>query len=380
LLLILKISFVFGCIGTILFHLDKNVPARRLNMNKLFKIQQKIVPEIVKTAQQRYNILRGIYYNQPIGRRALARILGLSERTIRNDLEFFEKNALITITPAGTQITRIGEEFLIELDEYIKELRDISYLEKRLENILGIEKVKLVNGAVPAGDLKAEIGRMASQLLQQEIKNGDILAVTGGTTLAQVASEMSYSAESRDVTVVPGRGGLSEDVEIQANTIAAKIAKKLGGSYHLLHIPDNMAEENIYHITKEPTIKRTLEILKRANILIHGVGTAEDMAGRRGMDEQEIKDLINAGAVGEAFGFYFNSQGEIIYSTTSVGLNLDDLQAINKVIVVAGGKNKAEAVISAVSPKYQDILITDEITARKIISLKGGEAEDRLAN
>lgn len=110
-------------------------------MNKLLKIQQKIVPEIVETAQQRYNILRGIYYNQPIGRRALARILGLSERTIRNDLEFFEKNAFIRITPAGTQITRIGEEFLKELDEYIKELRDISHLEKNYRKFWGSKKL-----------------------------------------------------------------------------------------------------------------------------------------------------------------------------------------------------------------------------------------------
>ncbi|ADO76747.1 sugar-binding transcriptional regulator [Halanaerobium praevalens] len=349
-------------------------------MNKLLKIQQKIVPEIVETAQQRYNILRGIYYNQPIGRRALARILGLSERTIRNDLEFFEKNAFIRITPAGTQITRIGEEFLKELDEYIKELRDISHLEKKLQKILGIQKVKLVNGVVAAGDLKAEIGRMASKFLQQEIENGDILAVTGGTTLAQIAAEMSYSTEAREVTVVPGRGGLGEDVEIQANTIAAKIAKKIGGTYHLLHIPDNIAEENIYYLTKEPSIKKTLEILKQANILIHGVGTAKNMAKRRGMKKNEIKDLVEAGAVGEAFGFYFNSLGEIIYSTTSVGLNLDDLEATKKVIVVAGGEDKAEAIIAAVSSKYQDILITDEITARKIISLQGGEAKNRLKN
>jgi central glycolytic genes regulator len=338
----------------------------------LFKIQQKIVPEIVKVAQQRYNILRGIYYNQPIGRRALARILDLSERKIRNDLEFFEKNALIKITPAGTQITRIGEEFLIELDEYIKELRDINQLEKQLENILDIKKVRLVNGAVPKSDLKAEIGRLASQLLKQEINDNDILAVTGGTTLALVAAEMSYSSSARNVTVVPGRGGLGEDVEIQANTIAAKIAKKLGGNYHLLHLPDNMAEENIYHIAKEPAIKKTLEMLKKANILIHGVGTARDMARRRGMKAVEIADLIGSGAVGEAFGFYFNSAGEIIYSTTSVGLNLEDLKTINKVIVVAGGENKAEAIIAAVSSKYQDILITDEVTARRIISLKGG--------
>lgn len=341
-------------------------------MNKLFKIQQKIVPEIVKKAQQRYNILRGIYYNQPIGRRALARKLNLSERTIRNDLEFFEKNSFIAITSSGTQITKIGEKFLLELDEYIKELRGISSLENKLQKILGIKKVKLVNGAIPIGDSKAEIGRMASRFLQQELETGDILAVTGGTTLAQVAAEMSYSTESRDITVVPGRGGLGEDVEIQANTIAAKIAQKIGGSYHLLHIPDNMAEENIYHIINDPTIKKTLEILKKANILIHGVGNVKEMAYRRGMRNDEIKSLLAAGAVGEAFGFYFNSKGKIIYSNTSVGLTLNDLQLMNKVIVVAGGENKAEAIIAAVSPKYQDILITDEITARKIISLKRG--------
>lgn len=347
-------------------------------MNKLFKIQEKIVPEIVKKAQQRYNILRGIYYNQPIGRRALARILALSERTIRNDLEFFEKNSFIKINYRGTQITRIGEEFLIELDEYIKELRDITNLENKLEKILNIKRVKLVNGAVPAGDLKAEIGRLASQLLSQEIENGDILAVTGGTTLAQIASEMSYQTGFKNITVVPGRGGLGENVEIQANTIAAKIAKKLGGSYHLLHIPDNIAAENIFHILKEPTIRKTLEILKRANILIYGVGTAEDMASRRGMKKSEIDELLKAGAVGEAFGFYFDEKGNIVYSAPSVGLNLEDLKTIKKVIVVAGGKDKAEAIISAVSSKYQDILITDEITARKIISLKGGEAKKWL--
>lgn len=349
-------------------------------MNKLFKIQQKIVPEIVAKAQQRYNILRSIYYNQPIGRRALARILGLSERSIRNDLEFFEKNALIEINPRGTQITRIGERFLIELDQYIKELRDISNLEEKLEKILNIKEVKLVNGALPTGDLKAEIGRLASQLLSQKIENGDILAVTGGTTLAQVAAEMSYNTEARDVTVVPGRGGLGEKVEIQANTIAAEIAKKLGGNYQLLHIPDNMSAENIYRILKEPTIKKTLEILKKANILIHGVGTAEDMALRRGMKESEIKELTDLGAVGEAFGFYFNQNGDIVYSTKSVGLSLEELQKIEEVIVVAGGENKAEAIVSAVSAKYQDILITDEITARKIISLKGGEAQNRLTS
>ncbi|MGM0602948.1 MAG: sugar-binding transcriptional regulator [Bacillota bacterium] len=343
-------------------------------MKKLFKIQEKIVPEIVETAQIRYNILRSIYYHQPVGRRALARMLDLSERKIRNDLDFFEKNYFIRISPAGTQITRTGEDFLVELDEYIKELRDIKNLEKDLENILGLKKVKLVIGAVPEADRKVEIGRLAAQLLQNEIKNGDILAVTGGTTLSKVAETMAYRQDSGDVVVVPGRGGLGEDVDIQANTIAAEIAKKLGGRYHLLHVPDNIAEENFSRICHEPSIQKTMQILKKANILIHGVGSAEDMAARRGLSRKEIDKLLAEGAVSEAFGFYFDSSGKIVYSTTSVGLTLEDLKDIDKVIVVAGGEDKAEAIIAAVSPQYQDILITDEMTARKIIRLKGGEA------
>jgi len=342
-------------------------------MKKLFKIQEKIVPEIVETAQIRYNILRSIYYHQPVGRRALAHMLDLSERKVRNDLEFFEKNYFIRITPAGTQITRTGEEFLVELDEYIKELRDIKNLEQKLEKMLGLKKVKLVNGAVSETDRKVEIGRLAAQLLQEEIKNGDILAVTGGTTLAEVAARMDSRQEVSDVLVVPGRGGLGEDVEIQANTIAAEIAKKLGGSYYLLHVPDNIAEENFSRICHEPSIQKTLQILKKANILIHGVGSAEDMAVRRGLSREEIDFLTAERAVSEAFGFYFDSSGKIVYSTASVGLTLEDLKDIETVIVVAGGENKAEAILAAVSPQYQDILITDEVTARKIIRLKGGE-------
>jgi len=168
---------------------------------------------------------------------------------------------------------------------------------------------------------------------------------------------------------VPGRGGLGEDVEIQANTIAAKIAKKLGGKYQLLHIPDNIKEENIDYILNEPSIKRTMNYLKKANILLHGVGSARKMAERRKVSEKKIKELIKKGAIGESFGYYFNRKGEIVHSTTSVGMSLEDLSDIDTVIAVAAGREKAEAIIAAVSPKYQDILITDEEAAREILKL-----------
>ncbi|MCF8002340.1 MAG: sugar-binding transcriptional regulator [Halanaerobiales bacterium] len=341
-------------------------------MNYLFKIQKKLVPELINVAEIRYNILKEVFNHQPIGRRTLARKLDLSIRSVRKHLDFLYDKRYIKITKSGTVITENGEDFLHELDNYMKEIKDIANLEDQIEEILDIDKVMIVPVEKDSEIINKEIGRFTSRFLKELIKDEDIIAVTGGSTLAQVAETMVFLEEPQDVTVIPGRGGLGEKVEIQANTIASKIAKKLGGKYKLLHIPDDITRESLAMITNEPSVKKTLDQLQQANILIHGIGTAEMMSARRDMDESELRKLKDKGAIAEAFGLYFNKNGEVVYSTASVGLSMADLKKINKVIAVAGGVDKARAILSVVSPEYHDILITDEITAREIISLKGG--------
>ena len=341
-------------------------------MDNLLKIQKKLVPELINIAEIRYNILKEIYNHQPIGRRTLARKLNLSIRNVRKHLDFLYDKRYIKITKSGAIITENGEDFLHDLDTYMKEVKDVSNLESEIENYLGIDKVMVVPVVKDSEIINKEIGRYTSRFLRDLIKDGDIIAVTGGSTLAQVAETMLYLEEPRNVTVIPGRGGLGENVEIQANTIASKIAKKLGGKYKLLHIPDDITRKSLEMITNEPSVKKTLDLLQQSNILIHGIGTAEMMSARRDMDVNEVKKLKDKGAIAEAFGLYFNEKGEIVYSTASVGLSMEDLKSIDKVIAVAGGVDKARAIISVVSPEYHDILITDELTAREIISLKGG--------
>ncbi|MFW6386701.1 MAG: sugar-binding transcriptional regulator [Bacillota bacterium] len=365
-------TIIFSSSGSKMFQPDKNNPPRGEIVKYLFEIQEKIVPELITLAEIRYTILRNVYFNQPIGRRSLAGRVSLSERKVRNELDFLRKKGLLEFTRAGTVITDEGKSFLAEFDEYIKEIKDIKNLEEGLEEILGLGEIIIVPGELEYSSLRQEIGRRAAVLLKESLEDGDILAVTGGETLAQVADSMRPGKEPRDVLVVPGRGGLGEKVEIQANTIASQIAKKLGGDYRLLHIPDSIKKENLSAIRAESSIKKTLEYLEDTSILLHGVGTAEKMATRRGMDQEQVEELLQAGAIGEAFGFYFNQAGEIVYSTTSVGISLSDLSGISRVIAVAGGVEKAKAIISVVSSEYQDILITDELTGRKILSLKGG--------
>ena len=45
-------------------------------------------------------------------------------------------------------------------------------------------------------------------------RRGTSLAVTGGTTLAEVARSLPSSHEEMDVVIIPARGGLGEEVEL----------------------------------------------------------------------------------------------------------------------------------------------------------------------
>jgi len=202
------------------------------------------------------------------------------------------------------------------------------------------------------------------------LEDGQILAVSGGTTLAGVAESVRLHDVRKRVTVVPVRGGLGEDIKIQANTIAVALAEGLGGSYRLLYAPEDVRPANLEQILSEPRIRSVIALGRRADILVHGIGTAEEMARRRGFDDASIMDLIAAGAVGEAFGCYFDAQGRIVHNTASVGLRLEDLESIPMVIAVGGGRSKAWAVMAVLSRGYCDVCITDEGVARRLMKLK----------
>jgi central glycolytic genes regulator len=186
--------------------------------------------------------------------------------------------------------------------------------------------------------------------------------------MANVADAVNFSQPT--VTVVPARGGLGEHVENQANTIAATMANKLGGKYRMLHVPDGVSEEMMgTMLVDNNNIISVTDMIKQANVLIHGIGQASKMAVRRGCDKEFVERLVNSGAVGEALGHYCTITGKNIYITSSVGLQLDNLADIGLVIAVAGGRQKAEAIIAVTSAGRQDVLVTDESAARAIQSI-----------
>lgn len=64
-------------------------------MDSIINLQKKIVPELTNLLVQRYQILRQVSHEHPIGRRALAARLGLSERVLRAQVDFLKGCGLL---------------------------------------------------------------------------------------------------------------------------------------------------------------------------------------------------------------------------------------------------------------------------------------------
>ena len=322
--------------------------------------------------ERRYNLLKTVQDEAPIGRRFIASRLGISERVIRGELDVLREQGLIITSSVGVRLSTQGEKVLMVLQAMIRQFHDFDYLERKLAQAFGVRSMIIVPGDVDSNvSGKRDLADATARYLKDVLKDGDVLAVSGGSTLARVAESVSGQDLPRDITVVPVRGGLGEDARIHANSIAVSLAESLRGSYRQLQAPDDVSACYLEQIINEPRIREVIALGRRANVLVHGIGTAEEMARRRGFDDASLMELIAEGAVGEAFGCYFDAQGNIVRNTSSVGLRLEDLESIPLVVTVGGGRSKAWAVMAVLSRGYCDVCITDEGVARRLMSIKG---------
>ncbi|MCC5910293.1 MAG: sugar-binding transcriptional regulator [Clostridiaceae bacterium] len=337
-------------------------------MKEFISLQNKIIPEMVELLQKRYLILRNIYVLQPIGRRSLANKLAIGERVVRTEVEFFKEQGLIEINSAGMVVTQEGEEIIEYLLEYIYSIRDIKYIEGRLKKKLDIREVIVVPGNIEEDEyVLDDIGKATAKVIEGMIFDNNIIGITGGNTMAAVAKGITKSTKHNNIVVVPARGGLGKKVESQANTIAAEMARRLRCQYQLLHASDSLGEQAMDIILQDPEIQKIIKVIKSVNLLVFGIGRANEMATRRDLSESVTEKLKNARAVAEAFGYYFNRNGEIVYEMKTIGISFKDFEKIATVIGVAGGKDKAEAIVAISKLKKSMILVTDEAAALEIL-------------
>ena len=339
-------------------------------MKNLLKIQQKLIPEVIEIMTKRYLVLREISLSGPIGRRALANNLQNSERIIRTETELLKQQGLIDVASKGMTITQEGQQLLKDLKDAMRDVIGINQLQEEIRQYLGIKKVILIPGSYDNNhSLIKDIGSQAAKYFLDIIKDNDIVSIAGGSTMLEFARSIKSDKKYNSITVVPARGSMGLDVETQSNNVVAEVSKNIHSNYKLLNVPDQLCEESIKMLTQEPEIKSTLELIDNSDVLVFGVGRADEMVERRKLSDEIAKNIMDKKAVGEAFGHYFNKKGEIVYKLNTVGIDMESFKNKRETIAVFAGREKAEAFIPISKINKNIVLITDEESAKEIIRL-----------
>ncbi|MTD31686.1 sugar-binding transcriptional regulator [Planomicrobium sp. YIM 101495] len=346
-------------------------------MESIFSAQQKLFPEMEGLLLQRYRMLEMIELEQPVGRRTLTGLSEWKERDVRRETEILRDQRLIRMEAGGMVVTDGGVDVLRELKSFVHELAGMAEKEAAVREALGIARVIVVpHDSDEQVAAKAQIGREAAEVLEALFQTYRTVAVTGGSTIAAIGTELTTAKLQPTIRFLAARGGLGGEAGHQANMIASAFADKVGGTVKTLYVPDQLSPGAFETLMNEPMIKDMITLYDEAEVVVHGIGNAFDLAKRRNATEEELETLKQGGAVSEAFGYYFDRGGEVVYRLRTAGIQLRQVNNAAVLLAVAGGSSKAEAIVSYFknAPK-QTILVTDEGAADSIIALTKTEEE-----
>jgi DNA-binding transcriptional regulator LsrR (DeoR family) len=119
-------------------------------------------------------------------------------------------------------------------------------------------------------------------------------------------------------------------------------------------------------------VKEVMDLANKASLKLVGLGTVDTQAQlvQSGMIEaREIKDVAAAGGVGEILGYFFDSNGRILETalterTLSAALPQPRTE---RLVALAGGAGKVEAIRAVLRSGSLHGLITDERTAESLL-------------
>lgn len=304
-----------------------------------------------------------LYYEEDLSQEKIAQELGLSRPTVSRMLKEARESGIVEV--------KINSPFN----------SNYSTIERQLEKCLDLKEVIIVDDKKDPVSQKLELGCAAARYLERVLKDRDIVGVSMGTTIKEVA-RFVREGHRVNATFLPIIGGVGQiHMDIHANQIAMDLARAFGGNFKLLHAPAVISDIAIKENFKtEKGIKQILDIIDRVNVAVVGIGVPTEktstMMATGYFNEADMEFLRKRKAVGDICLQFFDIKGDtdkFEFNKKVFGIELSRLKKIDKVIGLAGSVEKAEAIVGAAGGKYINVLVTNRETSEYILNKYGGK-------
>lgn len=257
-------------------------------------------------------------------------------------------------------------------------------LERELEEKYGLTEALI---AVPAYDQASdqEVAFQAVDYTLRVLKKNMVLGMTWGRAMQGFVEQLAQderlrSLSFRNVKIVPflGTPGVTQldswDATTYSNTLATKVGNLLHCASYNLSAPmyvDGEKEKELIEGIDE--ISKVLHMAEKADMALIGIGSMQKdssiiKAGIR--TEEEYKELMQKGAVGEIVGRIYDKNGQTVdedLQRKMIGISLDKIAKIPVRVGISYGKDKIEAIKGAIAGGLVNVLVTDVPTAELLL-------------
>lgn len=299
------------------------------------------------------------YYKEAYTQERIAERMNMSRQRVNRILsECLERGIVqITVKP-NVELVRLG-------------------VESQLKKKFGLLDARVVD-CMDSADIYSDLGAEAARYLATILRDGDIIGVTRGRTLAAMAAQMPV-VNRKNITVAQLMGSRNhEELHTTANGIAYTIATRLGARQCSMFSPIIVSSAEVKRVLQqEAAFSEAYHVLQNCTISVAGIGVASRISvlyEQLGLQLEEMMELKEGQALaGELGGHVFDQIGRPIvnrYWDHIISVELEDYMKIPVRIGVAGLAEKKHAIYGALRGGYVNVLVTDIQTANLLLEME----------
>ncbi|HTP25396.1 MAG TPA: sugar-binding domain-containing protein [Anaeromyxobacteraceae bacterium] len=300
-----------------------------------------------------------LYYTEETSQYQIAKRMNVSVASVSRALDKARKLGIVRIT--------------IHADP-----DDFSQLEIALEQAFGLNECLLVPSFDQIDHVYAAMARALAEVLGRVLRRGDTLGLSWGETLKAMGENMP-ALPIGGVDVVPITGALGMiDTGIYPSSLARAFAEKIGGTPYLINTPAIVGNEAIRRsLMSDSSFQQIREIWRRLSVVIlgaGGVGKDTSMYRAKVFNADELESIQTAGGAAACNFYVFDEAGQPVRAEVAdrvVKLPLGELRHVEHRIVIAAGRNKANALRAVLRSKVANTLITDVDCAKALLPQSG---------
>ena len=255
-------------------------------------------------------------------------------------------------------------------------ISSIIEVERAVEHAFGIAKVIIAPMASEELDPTKAIASIAGQFISNYVQSDMKIGVGWGRTLYSTLPHIRGS-DLEKIRVISLLGGISQAKRFNPAEFAWQFTELFNGEGYLVPAPALVDSAETKHALLEHCgINQIFELADDLDVAFLSAGGIEGITTsyRLGhVSEAERQSLIAAGAVGDLLYNFISEDGDLVdhnVNTRVISIGIDRLKNAKDRILISGGKEKVKVLLGCLRLVKPTVFITDEITAKAILSLK----------